>query len=317
MKRVLLAGLNLAMAFSVVSCGSGGGSSSNPTGGGSSDGGGSGGGDGGGGTGSTCSVPNPVDVNGTCYAYCSADKSFCVKDDEMPSQLVPNKAVKKCYSNSILIDDQCQQITLSIQGDKNSITGNIYGNITNTSLVSSVVNYDPVANHWVNSKIKLNYLKEIYTGSEYEYYWQSNIPNYVFPNLNTISGYEMDYISIGNGRIVGTYDQFDNITPMIKFGAATYDVSKYSYSSFVDWCHSLNNEWVKFDEPLDPATPPQFTIQIQDDKNGGNYITCSAPTDYYKNIYFKNSAPYIGTFRVKFDCNYLDNNDCRLVQLRT
>jgi hypothetical protein len=313
MKRVFLAGLNLAMAFSIVSCGSGGGgSSSGPTGGGSSDGGGSGGGDSGGGTGSTCSLKDPIDVKGSCYAYCSPDKSFCVKDDEMPSQLVPNKAVKKCLENSIIIDDQCQQITLSIQGNKNLIQANIYGNNSKTNIISSEANYDSFNQTWVGSKARYKYLIDDHVSLGVQYYWQSNIPSYVFPNLNTLSGYELDSFNIENGRHYGTYDQFDPITPVIKFGDTSYDVAKYSYSSFENWCNSLNKEWIKFDDPLDPANPPQFKIQIEDDQNGGNHITCSA-----KYFEFKNRAPYISTFSVRFDCNYLNNDDCRLIYIST
>lgn len=301
MKKIFVICLSMPLLGLLASCGGSGGGTTSDTGGG------------GGGSADACATNamNPINVNSSCYAYCSKDKSFCVKDDEMPSQLIANKTVKKCQSNYILIDDQCQEITLSVQGNKNNIQYNVYGNTTNTNIISDQSNYDSSSGNWIGQyNPTLKYIMRDYSGV-YNYYWQSNLPSYVFPAL-TSTGFDINDGNIFNAYRVSPYTQMPNITPIVKFGSLTLDTSKYNYSSFLNFCSSLNNEWIKFDDPKDQNNPPQFTVKITDDKNGGNFVRCSADIDYLSNKMFKNNAPYVDNFSVVFDCNYQNKDDCKL-----
>lgn len=306
MKRILLSGLGFSLLGLLTACG-GGGSRISTTGTNSTGGGGTGGDT------SSClgNIKDPVSANGSCYTICSSDNSFCLKDDEMPSQSSTNKAIKICQQNSILIDDQCQEITLSIQGDKNNIYYSVSGNTTNTNIIYDQSTYDSSSGKWngqFNETFK--YIKRDY-GGVYNYYWQTNLPTFVFPTL-TSTGFDFGDGNILNAYSVSPYTQMLAITPVIKFGSLTLDTSQYKYSDFANWCNALNNEWPKFEDPTDPGNPPQFTIKILDDRNGGNYIQCSADIEYSSNKMFKNKAPYIDNFEVMFDCNYQNNNDCKL-----
>jgi hypothetical protein len=53
-------------------------------------------------------------------------------------------------------------------------------------------------------------------------------------------------------------------------------------------------------------------VQKQDDLKGGNYIFCSANTDYASHRSFKNRAPYLERYQVRFECNYNNDDDCRV-----
>lgn len=232
---------------------------------------------------------------------CNLDKSFCVKSDELPSQLYKNKSVKMCPINTILIDDLCQELKLEFIGDKSSISVKITGMTNSTSIRESSYNFENNQWKYVNSSDKYIDLKG-------DYSWENNV-NFNFTYLIGKSGYNIRGFGISNASNEYKYDKYYKIYPKIKFGNSEYDSKEYSYDSFEKWCGSLNNELQNF--RFDNGSNPNFKMKITDDKYG-KYVSCE-----FDHAMGYSTPPFITGYHITYYCDQNDKNSCIFYDART
>ncbi|MBX9839215.1 MAG: hypothetical protein K2X69_13000 [Silvanigrellaceae bacterium] len=240
---------------------------------------------------------NPVVGN---TETCNLDKSFCVKSDELPSQINPYKSVKMCPVNTILIDDLCQELIYEVIGDKNTMSLKIKGATNQTVLRGIEVKFDNQLSKWKNSEEENKYID-----SSFDYSWY-NIINYNFKFIIRKSGYTISATGLSNSSNENLYDKYDKIYPKIILGNLEYDSKNYSYDSFENWCNSLNNELQKF---RFENGNPNFKIKITND-NYGKYVSCK-----FDNA--NSSPPLISGYNVTFYCDVNDKNKCIFYDART
>ncbi|MCB9228969.1 MAG: hypothetical protein H6618_05100 [Deltaproteobacteria bacterium] len=206
-----------------------------------------------------CDDPdNPMLVNGQCYRRCDWNFRYCLRHDEMASQLDPDKTVPLCSfeSGRILIDDQCGRGVLTVDSTKNLFR--IGNDLTETPLQElNESGFNP-GKYTARSRSS-----------------RSDATIYQYPsNYPMISDDESISLSESMIRVEGAYSgrkDHPKMTWILKVNGHVFDTKDISAEDVKNFCQAYVTDLSKGDDDarpeVSPSNPQSGTYSIYCDSN--------------------------------------------------
>ena len=205
---------------------------------------------------------NPILVKGECYKHCDQTGNYCLKHNEMGSQLDPTKKIPLCSQSdgNFLIDDVCARGVITIDR-------------ANDSLKIGNEKSDKYLFEYKNKKYSFNELVK------YSFHYQLN-HNYEtkFPSVPETQGiYELSRDSISFNVVIspGSLDH-PKLPYILEINGHTLDMKDLSADKAKAYCNKVLSELF-----LDYRNYVKISKNVADHNNNTFYTSCTVegPTE--------------------------------------
>ena len=199
-----------------------------------------------------CDDPlNPISVNGECFKHCDQTGNYCLKHNEMGSQLDPTKKIPLCNQSdgNFLIDDVCARGVITIDSANDILT---IGNIESDKLLYkyekqkyifnenvkysfySQLNHDYETNYPQAPETPRIYVLSTYSASFRTVISPGSLDHPKLPYILNLNGHKIDTKNISSSQVKNycneaVKSQFENIYDYVKIEEDIADPNNGTY----------------------------------------------------------------------------------------
>lgn len=222
-----------------------------------------------------CDDPlNNILVGGQCYAHCDKSYKYCLRHNEMGSQLDPKKKIPLCHfeDGMILIDDKCGRGVLTIDSEKSLFK---IGNDKTDQAFYMYLDGSVFADKYSRkSEININ------LGSSIVYDYESLFP--MIPDTGTFTN---SLKNIRVGRVYPGLKENARLNWILNFNGHVLDTKGINTQTAMEFCETVLN-------PL-----------VEDDDNSKIRFTIMTPVEDTNRVYCSTSTSKKGHISMGFFCH--------------